>query len=53
MDFNKITAISLLCLFSIAGCDSPTNTTEQAVDQNSIRVTTDKNHLTIFVLICW
>lgn len=42
MDFNKITAISLLCLFSIAGCDSPTNTTEQAVDQNSIRVTTDK-----------
>lgn len=42
MDFNKITAISLLCLFSIAGCDSPTNTTEQAVNQNSIRLTTDK-----------
>lgn len=42
MDFNKLTTISLLCLFSMVGCDSQPNQTEQSHNQDASTVTTDK-----------
>lgn len=42
MDFNRLTAISLLSLLSIIGCDSNPSQTEESSNGNTSKITTDK-----------
>lgn len=42
MDFNRLTAISLLSLLSIFGCDSNPSQTEESSNGNTSKITTDK-----------